>query len=74
MADEKKWEETQGTGQPEGKGGMSTREPEQGEEVGGRRRQMVAVCAKCGVQSYIGGDWKWFTCWKCGGTSSEMVA
>jgi hypothetical protein len=73
MADEKKWEESKDGGKPEGNGGTSTREPTQPEEVAGRARQMVAVCPKCGVQSYVGGDWKWFTCWKCGGTNSEMV-
>jgi hypothetical protein len=74
MADEKKWEESEGAGKPEGNGGTSTREPEQPAEVAGRTRQMVAVCPKCGVQTYVGVDWKWFTCWKCGGTSSEMMA
>ena len=74
MADETKWETWEGPGKPEGKGGTSTRESDQGAEVAGRTRQMVAVCSKCGMQSYVGADWKWFTCWKCGGTSSEMIA
>ena len=74
MADEKKgqkWEEPE---KPEGKGGTSIPQSETTNEVEGRSRQLVAVCFKCGTQSYVGVDWKWFTCWKCGGMSSEMVA
>jgi hypothetical protein len=72
MADEKKWETWEEPGKPEGKGGTSMHESDQGAEVAGRTRQMVAVCAKCGMQSYVGADWKWFTCWKCGGTSADV--
>jgi hypothetical protein len=74
MPEEKKWEKREDPGKPEGKGGTSSPESSTGNEVEGRSRQMVAVCVKCGTQSYVGGDWKWFTCWKCGGMSTEMVA
>jgi hypothetical protein len=73
MGDEKKWETWEEPGKPEGNGGTSMRESDQGPEVAGRTRQMVAVCSKCGMQSYVGADWKWFTCWKCGGTSSDTA-
>ena len=72
MADEKKWETWEEPGKPQGKGGTSTGELDEGAEVAGRTRQMVAVCPKCGMQSYVGADWKWFTCWKCGGTSADV--
>ena len=74
MADEKQWQEAKAGGQPEGEGGTSSPEATTGLEVGGRSRQLVASCFKCGTTAYVGVDWKWFTCWKCGGTNSEMMA
>ncbi|PZR72857.1 MAG: hypothetical protein DLM73_12090 [Chthoniobacterales bacterium] len=74
MTDEKNWEKWEGPGGPEGKGGTSIAASSGPDEVEGRNRQFVAVCATCGMQTYIGADWKWFTCWKCGGTNSEMIA
>ena len=73
MADEKQWKESEEGKKPEGNGGTSSPEPAGGDEVGGRSRQMVASCFKCGTTSYVGADWKWFTCWKCGGVSSETA-
>jgi hypothetical protein len=74
MADEKKWEKWEGPEKPEGKGGMSAPEPSADNEVEGRTRQLVVVCFKCGTPAYVGAGWNWFTCYKCGGTSSGMVA
>jgi hypothetical protein len=73
MADEKKWKEAEGAGEPAGKGGVSTPEPSSAGEVEGHSRQLVASCFKCGTTSYVGADWKWFTCWRCGGTSSDTA-
>ncbi|HMG05657.1 MAG TPA: hypothetical protein VK581_09350 [Chthoniobacterales bacterium] len=74
MSEEKKWQKWEGEGEPEGKGGLSSATASQLSEVDGRTRQLVAVCYKCGTQTYVGVDWKWFTCWKCGGTVTEMIA
>jgi hypothetical protein len=73
MAEENSWKKWEGEGAPEGNGGMSS-PPSPESEVQGRNRQLVATCYKCGTQTYIGIDWKWFTCWKCGGTNSEIIA
>lgn len=73
MADEKKWKESEGGEKQEGKGGVSSPEPSSAGEVEGHTRQLVASCFKCGTTSYVGADWKWFTCWKCGGTSSDTA-
>jgi ribosomal protein S27AE len=73
MAQERKWGTFKGPEQPEGAGGMGSGDPQE-EEAAGRGRQFVATCTNCGAQSYIGADWKWFTCWKCGSMSTEMVA
>lgn len=69
----RKWGKSEGPEQPEGEGGMGSG-AEPASEAGGRSKLFVAVCATCGAQSYIGPEWKWFTCWKCGATSTEMVA
>jgi len=74
MADDKKWEKWDGPGGPEGEGGTSKAESSRAEEVEGKGQQFVAVCSTCGTQAYVGPDWKWFTCWKCGRTSAEMLA
>jgi ribosomal protein S27AE len=74
MADERKWGKAEGPEPPKGKGAMGRAEPPADDEAGGRSKQFVATCFTCGASSYIGADWKWFTCWKCGSTSSEMVA
>ena len=74
MAEERKWGKWDGPEKPEGAGAMGSAEPPSGNEAEGRSRQFVATCFNCGAHSYIGSDWKWFTCWKCGATSSEMVA
>ena len=71
MAD-RKWGTWDGPDKPEGDGGLGSGAPSS-EEAEGRGRQFVAVCATCGAQSYIGPDWKWFTCWKCGSTSTETA-
>ena len=74
MANERKWGKSEGPATPMGEGGLGRGEPGSDSEAEGRGRQFVAVCANCGMQSYVGADWKWFTCWKCGATSTEMVA
>jgi hypothetical protein len=74
MAEKRKWGKWDGPEKPVGTGAMGLPEPPESGEAEGRTRQFVATCFNCGAHSYIGGDWKWFTCWKCGATSSEMVA
>jgi ribosomal protein S27AE len=75
MADQRRWGKWDGPEAPEGEGGLgSGSAPAGGSEAEGRGRQFVATCVNCGATSYIGGDWKWFTCWKCGAMSSEMIA
>jgi hypothetical protein len=74
MADQRKWGKWDGPEKPEGTGAMGKAEPPSGGEAEGRGSQFVATCFNCGAHSYIGADWKWFTCWKCGATSGEMVA
>lgn len=74
MANERKWEKSDGPEKPQGNGGLGSGEEPTGDEAAGRGRQFVAVCATCGTQSYVGADWTWFTCWKCGATSTSMVA
>jgi hypothetical protein len=74
MAKERKWGKWDGPETPEGDGGLGSGEAPSGNEAEGRARQFVAVCATCGMQSYVGADWQWFTCWKCGATSTQMVA
>ncbi|HEX8077974.1 MAG TPA: hypothetical protein VF511_09180 [Chthoniobacterales bacterium] len=73
MAEQRKWGKSDGPEKPEGNGGLGSGAPT-GNEAEGRGTQFVATCAHCGSQSYIGPDWKWFTCWKCGAMSTEMVA
>ena len=73
MAQERTWGKLEGPKQPEGKGGMGSGAPPTEGEAEGRTRLFVATCATCGAQSYIGPEWKWFTCWKCGATSTETA-
>lgn len=73
MTEQKQWKEWEEEKRPEGDGGTSSPEATTTDEVGGRSRQLVASCFKCGTASYVGADWKWFTCWKCGGTSSDTA-
>ncbi|HVF72329.1 MAG TPA: hypothetical protein VM940_12040 [Chthoniobacterales bacterium] len=74
MNEERKWGKSDGPEEPSGPGGVGSGAPAEPSEAEGHSRQFVAVCATCGSQSYIGVDWKWFTCWKCGSMSTEMVA
>ena len=74
MADQRKWGKWDGPEKPEGPGAMGSAEPASNGEAGGRGKQFVMTCFNCGATSYIGADWKWFTCWKCGSMSQEMVA
>jgi len=73
MADERKWEKWNGPGKPEGPGEMGKAEPTSDNEVAGHSRQMTVTCYNCGAHQYVGPDAKWFTCWKCGATSSEVM-
>jgi hypothetical protein len=73
MAEETNWKKWEGKGQPEGKGGMST--PAQLDEVEGRGRKIAMItCFLCGTPGAIEQDSQWYTCWKCGGTATTMVA
>jgi hypothetical protein len=75
MANETNWKKWEGPGEPEGKGGMSIPESSQPEEVGGRGRKMTMItCYLCGATGAIDHDAQWYTCWKCGGTATTMVA
>ena len=38
-----------------------------GAEVAGRARTLLYTCLNDGAGNYIQPDWKWFTCWRCGG-------
>jgi hypothetical protein len=52
---------------PEGKGGAGKEKEEAaGAEVAGRGKEMLYICFNDGSASYVGPDWKWFTCWRCG--------
>jgi hypothetical protein len=74
MAEETNWKKWEGPGEPEGKGGMSTPESSQPEEVEGRGRKMAMItCYLCGATGAIEHDAQWYTCWKCGGTATTMV-
>ena len=75
MADEKTWKKWQGQGVPPGKGGMSKSDNPEADEVEGRGRTMAMVtCFLCGATGAIDHDAQWYTCWKCGGTATTMVA
>ena len=53
---------------PEGKGGAGKEKDEAaGAEVAGRARTLLYTCLNDGAGNYIQPDWKWFTCWRCGG-------
>ena len=74
MGDKRTWGKWDGPQPPQGDGGLGSGSPPSGgSEAEGHSRQFVATCFKCGTQSYIGGDWKWFTCWKCGAMSTETA-
>ena len=68
-----KWGKWDGPEKPEGPGEMGRAELPPGEEVEGHGRQMTVTCFNCGAHQYVGPDSKWFTCWKCGATSSEVM-
>ena len=75
MAEETKWKKWEGQGEPEGKGGMSTPVPPHTDEVEGRGRKMAMIsCFMCGAASSVEHDSQWYTCWKCGGTATTMIA
>jgi ribosomal protein S27E len=62
-----------GPGKPTGPGEMGSAGMRSGNEVEGHGRQMTVTCYNCGAHQYVGQDSKWFTCWKCGATSSEVM-
>ena len=81
MAEERIWGKWDGPEKPDTNGGIGSGDPAAtttaataAAEAEGRGNKFVATCFNCGAHSYIGADWKWFTCWKCGATSAEMVA
>jgi len=74
MAEERKWGKWDGPEKPEGPGQIGSAKPDDGGEVAGHSRQMTVTCFNCGAHQYVGLDSKWFTCWKCGATSSEVMA
>jgi hypothetical protein len=60
--------ETEEVKQPEGKGGVGIeKDNDGGAEAGGRGRKLLYVCANDGAGNYVDPEWKWFTCWRCGG-------
>ena len=73
MADERKWGKWDGPEKPAGPGEMGRAEPPSGNEVEGHSGQMTVTCYNCGAHQYVGPDSKWFICWKCGATSSEVM-
>jgi hypothetical protein len=48
------------------KGGGGTEKDTDSNEVGGRRRNLLYTCWNDGVGNYVYGNWRWFTCWRCG--------
>jgi|GEM_PF-1474289 len=73
MAEERKWGKWDGPEKPKGPGAIGKAEQPSGDEVEGHSRQMTVTCYNCGAHQYVGLDSKWFTCWKCGATSSEIM-
>jgi hypothetical protein len=69
MAEEKatRWQKWEGPGKPPGKGGTTSRESSQPEDVEGRgKKGGVVECYNCGTGFYsLPPDWTWFTCWNC---------
>lgn len=51
----------------EGPGGTGKEKESEGAEVAGRGKQLLYVCFNDGAGNYVDPDWKWFTCWRCGG-------
>jgi hypothetical protein len=75
MTDEKNWKKWEGPGKPEGKGGMSAPTTTQPDEVEGRGQKVTMItCLICGATGAIERGSQWYTCWKCGGTATTMVA
>jgi len=70
---ERKWEKWEGPAKPPGPGTTGSAEAPAGKEVEGHNRQMTVTCYNCGAHQYVGPDAKWFTCWKCGATSTEVM-
>ena len=73
MAEERKWGKWDGPEKPEGPGEVGSAKPPSEGEAEGRGRQFMVTCYNCGTHQYVGPDAKWFTCWKCGATSSEVM-
>ena len=73
MAEERKFKKWEGPGKPEGQGEMGKPDSSSGNEVEGHTRQMTVTCYNCGAHQYVALDSKWFICWKCGATSSEVM-
>jgi len=70
MAEEPKWKKWEYQSKPEGKGGMSV--PVGPDEVEGRGwRVRMIQCLDCGAPGLILRESDWYTCWKCGTTSSQ---
>jgi ribosomal protein S27E len=73
MAEERKFKKWEGSGKPQGHGETGKAEASSGGEVEGHGRQMSVTCSNCGAHQYVGPDSKWFVCWKCGATSSDVM-
>jgi hypothetical protein len=53
--------------QPEGPGGVGKEKDEGANaEVAGRSKRLLYTCLSDGAGNYVGPDWEWFTCWRCG--------
>ena len=62
MADEK-------TGKKPGEeGGSGTEKDAEGGEAGGRGHyhRLLYTCWNDHASNYVHGNWRWFTCWRCG--------
>jgi hypothetical protein len=75
MAEEMNWKKWEGPGQPEGKGGITTPLPAPSDEVEGHGQKVAMItCFMCGATGTIERGAQWYTCWKCGGTATTMIA
>ena len=73
MAEERSWKKWEGPGEPPGPGTTGSAQPPSGGEVEGHGGKMTVTCYNCGAHQYVGPDAKWFTCWKCGATATEVA-
>jgi ribosomal protein S27E len=73
MPDKRTWEKWDRPEKPTGPGETGSAEPSAIDEVEGHSRQMTVTCTNCGAHQYVGAEAKWFVCWKCGATISDVM-